>query len=277
MRLKTLFLLLCSTSWLFAETMYTLRGIQKAYPVVEISGTKLPQSEKAYIVDALKAMTDELKIDTAGYDQRSLALLVGERYAGKAVLIDVKLVVGEQVERLDSGEKVFALTYENAVTFPYDPQTADGKLEDAVDELLEKFADQYREENVAVKRIAEKKGDIASQLGYGTDYAAAVAEAKKAHKNVMLVIVSNYCPWCRKFEEQVLRKQEVNTLVHEKYVPVIVNKEKDAFPAEFNLSFTPIVQFIDPQTQKSYHRIVGYNEREEFLFWLRSDNSGSRK
>ena len=176
------------------------------------------------------------------------------------------------MRRLDSGETVFGLTYQNATSFAYQPESVTEKLEDGVDELLEKFADQYREENGVIKRVAEQEGGIAAALGYETDYAAAVAKAQKEHKNVMLVLVSGFCPWCRKFEQQVLRKEEVNTLVHRRYVPVILDKDKDAYPKRFNLSFTPIVQFIDPKTQQSYHRIVGYNEREAFLHWIKTDN-----
>jgi hypothetical protein len=268
-------LLLCSAllaaSCLNAESIFTLRGIDKVYPVVEISGRDVPRSEKAYIRDAVKTITEELGIGTKGYSQRSLAVLVNEKYVGKTPYVTVRLIIGEQVRRLDSDEKVFGITYEESASFVYRSETVAEKLEDSVDELLEKFADQYREEHGSIKRVAEKGDDIAAALGYGTNYAKAVETAKAQHKNVMLVLVSNYCPWCRKFEEQVLRKQEVNDLVHEKYVPVILNKEKDSFPAAFNLSFTPIVHFIDPRTQQSYHRVVGYNERDAFLHWLRTD------
>jgi len=258
---------LLAAAWLNAETIFTLRGVDKVYPVVDISGSKVPKEAKASIYDTLKATAEELGIDTAGYSERSLALLVSERYVGKTVMIDVRLVVGEQVTRLGSNEKVFGLTYQSEAAFPYDAADAEEKIEDAADELLSKFADQYREEHGTIKRVAEK-GGIAQSLGYETDFAKAVSLAKKQHKKVMLVLVANYCPWCRKFEELVLRKTDVNALVHEKFVPVILNKEKDAFPAELNISFTPVVHFVDPDTLKSYHTVAGYNSREEFLHWL---------
>jgi len=255
---------------LYAETIYTLRGVDKVYPVVEIGGSKIPKEKKADLRASLDETTKELGLDTSGYAKRSLALLVREIYVGKDVLINVRLLIGEPVRRMDSGEEVFAHTYDNSKMFLYRAESAEENLDDAADELLEKFADQYREEHGAIKRVADD-GDIAQALHYETNFDAAVARAEKEHKNVMLVLVSNFCPWCRKFEQQVLRKTDVNALVHGKYVPVILNKEKDAFPPELNLSFTPIVHFIDPATLKSYHKIVGYNEREEFLHWLQSD------
>jgi hypothetical protein len=270
-KLMILVFLLASASWLPAESFFTLRGVERVYPVVEITGTKVPKDEKTYIREALLEMTKELGIDTTGYRQRSLAVLVGENYASKPLLVTVRLIVGEPVRRLDSNEKIFGITYESASSFPYASDSVEENLEDAVDELLAKFADQYAQERGTLVRVDEKEGDLAAALGYETDFERALEKAKRQHKNVMLVLVSNFCPWCRKFEQQVLCKQEVNTLVHEKYVPVILNKEKDAFPAALNLSFTPIVHFIDPATRQSYHRTVGYNEREEFMHWLKAD------
>ncbi|MEJ2468903.1 MAG: hypothetical protein P8Y51_07575, partial [Campylobacterales bacterium] len=89
-----IFFWLLGTSWLGAETIYTLRGIDKVYPVVEISGTKVPKAEKAYIRDAIKITTEELGITTEGYSQRSLAVLVEERYTCKPPLINVRLLIG---------------------------------------------------------------------------------------------------------------------------------------------------------------------------------------
>lgn len=267
-RLFTLIFLLSVT--LGAETIFTLRGIEKVYPVVDLSGNKVPKALKATLYESLKATAEELGIDTSGYSGRSLAMLAAEQYVGKTVVINVRLVVGEQVNRLGSDEKVFALTYESAVSFPYDAATVEENVEDAADELLSKFADQYTQERGSLKRVTEK-GSLAASLGYETNYDSAVAKAKREHKNVMLVLVANYCPWCRKFEELVLRKEEVNVLVHQKYVPVILNKEKDAFPPKFNIAFTPVVHFIDPATQTGYHTVAGYNSREEFMQWIASD------
>jgi len=46
----------------------------------------------------------------------------------------------------------------------------------------------------------------------------------------MLVLTTNYCPWCLKFETNVLQKEEVNHAVHEKYVPLVLNHDEKKFP-----------------------------------------------
>jgi len=103
--------LLIFLSTLNASKIYTLSGIKKAYLVVELSGDKIPKELKGLIYGELKETTDELNIDTSGYNQRSLAFLVSEVKVADATLINITLLVGEDVKRIDSNEKVFGVTY----------------------------------------------------------------------------------------------------------------------------------------------------------------------
>ena len=68
--------------------------------------------------------------------------------------------------------------------------------------------------------------EFAERMSYETEYKSALEIAKKGDKKLMMVMVTNYCPWCRKFEKRTLIKDEVNTLVHKDYVPLILNREK---------------------------------------------------
>jgi len=257
------------TTTLFSSTMFTLSGIKKVYPVVEISGSKVPKTAKTLVKELLLEMTEELDIKTNGYDQRSLAVVINERIVGKQVLINVRLLLGEQVYRVGQKEKVFAITYDSVAPFLY--QKNDDileKVEDSMDTLLSKFSEQYEEENKIVKKLSLGEKGFAEVLGYEINYDKAMVRAKKEHKDVMLVLVANFCPWCRKFEERVLLKTEVNALIQKKYIPLILNKEADPFPPELNMAFTPIVHFISYKTQKSYKSVVGYNNKDEFVYLL---------
>ncbi|HIC44488.1 MAG TPA: thioredoxin family protein, partial [Sulfurimonas sp.] len=37
---------------------------------------------------------------------------------------------------------------------------------------------------------------FAKQMKYETDYQVAIEKAKESKKQVMFVMVTNYCPWC---------------------------------------------------------------------------------
>ena len=79
---------------LSASTMFTLSGINKLYLVVEIGGKTVPQTYKSTILESLKTVTDELKIDTKGYDPRSLAVLVNEMKVNDTTVINIQLLIG---------------------------------------------------------------------------------------------------------------------------------------------------------------------------------------
>ena len=252
--------------------MFSLTGIKKVYPLVEISGSQVPQSYKESIYDELNSSISLLDIDTKGYNQRAIAILVNEFYVGKLPVINIQLLIGEQVKRLDDNEKTFAMTYQSQEHFVLeDKEELEEQIEDTVESLLLKFSEQYREDNRVIIKVQVQKEDFPLAMNYETNYKKALAKAKKENKNVLFVLVANYCPWCRKFEERVLMKKDVNELIHKKYVPLILNREKGNFPKEFSKSMTPIVHFINAKTGKSYHNVVGYNNREEFLFLLKSD------
>ena len=275
MKIRKIFLLLFFTNIIVnASTIFTLSGVNKLYLVVEISGKTVPKSYKSMIMESLQTVTDDLKIDTTGYDPRSLAVLVNETKVNESTLINIQLLIGEEVKRLDNDEKTFALTYQSMGHFVLNNgDDLEDAFEDTFDTMLEKFSEQYIEDNKKITKIVINEENFASEMKYETNYDAAVKKSKKLQKNIMLVLVSNFCPWCRKFEQRVLLKNEVNALIQKNYIPLILNKEKDPFPKEFDTGFTPIIHFIDYKTQKSYKNVIGYNNKDEFTYILRSDNS----
>lgn len=275
MKLTRIILLVFFTNLILsASTSFTLSGINKLYLVVEISGQTIPKTYKSSIMESLQTVTDDMKIDTTGYDPRCLAVLINETKINESTMINIRLIIGEEVKRLDSNEKTFALTYQSMDHFLFqEGDDLEDKLEDTFDTMLLKFSEQYQEENKKISKVTINEQNFASEMGYETNYDEAVKKAQKLKKNIMLVLVSNFCPWCRKFEQRVLLKNEVNAIVQKNYVPLILNKEKDTFPKEFDTGFTPIIHFIDYKTQKSYHNVIGYNNKDEFTYLLRSDKS----
>ncbi|MEN8726986.1 MAG: thioredoxin family protein [Sulfurovum sp.] len=269
---KVFFVLLFMNTVLSASTMFTLSGINKLYLVVEIGGRTVPQTYKSTILESLKTRTDDIKIDTKGYDPRSLAVLVNETYVNDTTVINIQLLIGEEVQRLGSNEKTFALTYQTMGHFLFNEgDDLEDAFEDTFDTMLSKFSEQYIEENKKITKVVIDEHNFASEMKYETNYQEAVKKSKKLHKNIMLVLVSNYCPWCRKFEQRVLLKKEVNAIIQKNYIPLIINREKEPFPKEFDTGFTPIVHFIDYKTQKSYKNVIGYNNKDEFTYILKTD------
>ena len=139
-----------SFSVLNADTMFMLTKTNKVYPVVENYSSKLPMSIKDGIYDELRYLTDELKIDTTGYSHRTLGFIIYETVIDSKAVLNIDLVLGEQIKRIDDGEEVYALTYEKRKQFFLDGLAKDQIVEktmDSVDLLINSFMEQYKEDN----------------------------------------------------------------------------------------------------------------------------------
>ena len=108
--------------------------------------------------------------------------------------------------------------------------------------------------------------EAAKELGYHSDYNKAMIIAKKEDKPLMLVVVTSYCPWCRKFERKSLSSKKIAPMVKSMFIPVIVDRNKDAemFPKKFQTPRIPTVFFVDPKDGMKYWESLGYLNKTEF-------------
>jgi len=107
--------------------------------------------------------------------------------------------------------------------------------------------------------------DFAKKMNYEIDYKIALQKAKEQNKDIMFVMVANFCPWCKKLEKKVLSKNAVDTQIHKKYIPLILNREEKGFPKKFDAPIIPTIYFIDYKNENIKHTVVGYNNRVDFL------------
>jgi thioredoxin-related protein len=108
--------------------------------------------------------------------------------------------------------------------------------------------------------------DFASEANYSRDYNSALKQAKEQNKLIMLVVVGDYCPWCKKFERKTLTSSEVKNKTSKEFIPVIIDRVNDegTYPPEFHSKLIPTVYFINPATQKHVYESLGYMKKNEF-------------
>ncbi|DAB28876.1 MAG: thioredoxin [Sulfurimonas sp. RIFOXYD12_FULL_33_39] len=113
--------------------------------------------------------------------------------------------------------------------------------------------------------------EFANGVGYLRSYNMALESAKKEQKLIMLLVVSDYCPWCKKFERKVLENPLVKEAVNRDFIAVAIDKNSDKgnYPQEFAAVMIPAVYFIDPKTQKSIYEVVAYRKKDEYLLNLK--------
>jgi len=118
---------------------------------------------------------------------------------------------------------------------------------------------------------AAKIDDFAQKNHYFRDYNSALAVAYLSNKMIMLVIVADFCPWCKKFERKILANKDVSALVTHEFMPIIVDNYRDIghFPNTLKTKKLPIVYFINPKTQKIIKKSSLYVKKSEFLKTLK--------
>jgi thioredoxin-related protein len=117
--------------------------------------------------------------------------------------------------------------------------------------------------------FAQTYQEFAQNNGYELDYKSALLKAKSQNKGVMLLLVTNYCPWCKKYEQLTLSNKEINDKIHSKYIPIIINREERNFPLEFDSIVVPVTYFVDAKNEKIGNSVKGYQTKDEFKLLLK--------
>ena len=114
--------------------------------------------------------------------------------------------------------------------------------------------------------ISAQIDKFASEVNYSRDYISALRDAKIQNKPLMLVVVGDYCPWCKKFERKTLNSTLIRKQVEKDFIPIIIDKTKDKgnYPPEFYAKRIPTVFFINPKTQKYVFESMGYSKKTTF-------------
>ncbi len=267
--MKKILWLVALSSMLFAQTFYVLTGVKEYDPLIESVPELAIYTDDIH--EEMLEMSKELKINTSNHPSRVLAFIISKFSLGETIGFKVELVLGEYMTRKGAKEAVFALSYMDLRTV-LDSDDIEDALMDTVDDMLRRFAHQYKDDN---RNVSDKKAGIthenfAVQMEYETDYKVALARAKKEGKKLFIFMSTSYCPWCRKMENRVLTKVDVNKKIKEKYLPVMLNFSRKNFPKQFReIALTPTLYIVDPKTEKIEHQFVGYSAKDDFLHELK--------
>jgi len=113
--------------------------------------------------------------------------------------------------------------------------------------------------------FAQTLEEFASKYHYETDYNIALQKAKKAHKFVFFVMVTNYCPWCRKYEKRTLSDERVNAEIQKRFIPLILNREKGEFPDQFKTPIVPVTYIVNHRDESIVKKEMGYKGKKDLL------------
>lgn len=89
-----------------------------------------------------------------------------------------------------------------------------------------------------------------ADLKWASSYDAALAQAKKEKKNVMVMLSRENCPACEYMSDIVFEEKMVVNEVAKFYVPVHIDIHKDFIPDGLGYMGTPTFHFLDANGKK---------------------------
>jgi len=90
------------------------------------------------------------------------------------------------------------------------------------------------------------------ELGWSNNYNKGLEQAKKSGKLVYVLITSQSCQWCRKFESTTLQDKEIQKRLYAEFEVVHLSREKDTIPKQFETAPIPRHYFVDAQGKILY-------------------------
>ncbi len=121
-------------------------------------------------------------------------------------------------------------------------------------------------EQTAVTEAQQTEAPTAAgvEVGWLTDFDAALAKAGQENKPLMVDFYSDWCGWCGKLDEDTYSDPDVQSKA-EQFVCVKVNGDaREDLLYRYNIDAYPTVLFLDEEGHE-IHRVVGYRGPQEFL------------
>ncbi len=92
-------------------------------------------------------------------------------------------------------------------------------------------------------------------LGWSDDYKQTLKNAQKSGKLVYVLITSDNCKWCRKFEKTTLQDKEIQKRLYSEFEVVHLSRERDFIPENFETAPIPRHYFVDAKGTILYNSL----------------------
>ncbi|WP_310439919.1 thioredoxin family protein [Sulfuricurvum sp.] len=89
-----------------------------------------------------------------------------------------------------------------------------------------------------------------AELKWASSYDAALAQAKKEKKNIMVMLSREECPACEYMNDVVFEEKAVTSEIHKSFVPVHLDIHKDFLPEGLGYIGTPTFHFLNASGKK---------------------------
>lgn len=102
---------------------------------------------------------------------------------------------------------------------------------------------------------------------WAKSYDEAIKQAKVEKKKVYMLITSDDCRWCRKFENTTLKEEATIAKLNSKYILLHVNRDKDVFPEKYIRKGVPR-HYVLSENENIIYTFLGYWNHEDFFSFM---------
>ena len=103
-----------------------------------------------------------------------------------------------------------------------------------------------------------------SKADFIDDYDKAIELAQAEKKDIYMLVTSQDCQWCRKFERVTLSDKKTMQVLKEKYILLALNRDIDDIPAQYIAKRVPKHFFLTAKGEIIY-TFLGYWNSEDFI------------
>ena len=96
---------------------------------------------------------------------------------------------------------------------------------------------------------------FSNDLGWSNDYSKGLEKAKKSEKLVYVLITSDNCRWCRKFESTTLENKAILKRLYSEFEVVHLSRDRDMIPKNFETTPVPRHYFVDADGKVLYNSL----------------------
>lgn len=91
------------------------------------------------------------------------------------------------------------------------------------------------------------------------NYQEALSSAKNQQKSLFILFKKKQCPWCVKLKENTFQDDTLAELLNGEFVVVILDKNKDKFPNQYDATRVPVV-YMANFNEKVFVKKLGYDK-----------------
>lgn len=96
---------------------------------------------------------------------------------------------------------------------------------------------------------------FATGIDWPSDYKSALEKAKKENKIVYVLLTSDNCRWCRKFESTTLQDKGIQERLAKEFIVVHISRDRDYVPENFETTPVPRHYFVNGDAEIVYESL----------------------